>query len=167
MKKNLTVTMLACVAAIAVGCASASHGTKLNPDSVQKIRKGTTTKAEIEAMFGPPNNVAIIGDGRRMMHYMFHETKVNNTGGTAAMIGLSMIPIPGVGLAGTAVAAGTSTAAGSAGGMSSRKTRQQSLQIILNKDNVVEDYEFNDSGSDSKTGALGGTATTPTGPEKK
>jgi outer membrane protein assembly factor BamE (lipoprotein component of BamABCDE complex) len=118
------------VAIFGGGCASTSHGTKIDTQNVSKIEKGVTTRAEVEQMFGSPMNVSLMGDGRRSMtyHYMESDTKVKGT---------SFIPIAGAFMGG-----------------SKGKMRTQQLQVILTKDEVVEDYVMNDGTSnvDHSTG---------------
>lgn len=52
--------------------ASQTYGTKIDPVVVSKIKNGVTTRAEIEALFGPSQHVALTGDGGRMMLYNYY-----------------------------------------------------------------------------------------------
>lgn len=128
------------------GCMTMSYGIKLDRNKVSQIQKGVTNRAEVEALFGPPAYVSLMNDGRRMMSYNFTETSMAPTPET-------LIPFVGA----------------FAGGMRGQ-TKTQTLQIILSKTDIVEDYEFTDNTSKTEThgGLLGGRATsTPVAPEKK
>lgn len=111
------------VAIFGGGCASTSHGTKIDTQNVSRIEKGVTTRAEVEQMFGPPMNVGLMGDGRRSMMYQYMETDTK-------VKGTSFIPFAGPFMGG-----------------SKGTTRTQQLQVILTKDEVVEDYVMNDGTS--------------------
>ena len=124
--------------ALGTGCTTTATGNQnLKSDRVSQIKKGVTTHAEVESWFGPPDTKTLIGNGRRMM--LWH-------GGQASMDGsqglYKYIPIAG-------------------GFIPSRDTmtmRRQTLQVILTKDDVVEDYEFSDktSRTDTTITAFGG-----------
>ncbi len=107
-----------------VGCITA--GDKVDRDKVSQIKKGVTTRAEVEALLGPPTHVAIVGNGTRLMIYEYHETKVK---------GQNFIPYAGAFIGGT-------------------DNRRQNLQIILNENNVVTDYELTDRLSETTGGAF-------------
>jgi len=137
MKK---ITFYTCKAALLLfiitgfvaGCASVSHGTKIDKDKVSQIKKGVTTKAEVELLLGHPAHTSMAGDGRRMMTYNFTEAS-------------STQYIPVVGLF--------------AGGSS---THTQSLQIMITKSGVVEDYEYSDNSQNTEGGILNSkTVATP------
>ena len=133
MKKfssNLTVAILACCLAFVVGCAS--YGNKIEVSKLDQIKKGVTTRAEVEALFGLPMNTSLLGDGRRMMLYNYHESQVK---------GQTFIPYAGAFMGGS-------------------RSRNQSLQIVLSKDNVVQDFEFNDTTGDTAGGAFNTKTTT-------
>jgi hypothetical protein len=104
------------------GCVSTTTlGAKIQKAQISEIKKGVTTRADIERMFGAPLNVSIIGDGRRMMFYS--HTEVSNQPTAAAFV-------PYAGLF-------TSTVTG--------QHRTQMLQIVLNKESIVEDFELTDT----------------------
>lgn len=124
--------LLLFITGFVAGCASTSYGTKIDRDKVSQIKKGVTTKAEVELLLGPPVHTAMVGDGRRMMTYSF--TEASSTQG-----------IPVVGLF-----AGSSS------------TRTQSLQIVITKSGVVEDYEYSDNSQNTEGGFLNSkTVATP------
>ena len=81
----------------------------------------------------------MIGDGRRLMVYSYFDR-------SARPDAASFIPLFGI-----------------IAGKASGQTRNQSLQIMLNKNDVVEDYEFSDQTSDFESGAFG-SKSTPTTP---
>jgi|SRR5581483_8757022 len=121
------------------GCASvdSTTGIQLSRDKIDQIKKGVTTRAEVEALLGPPASVSMMPDGRRMMMYTYTETK-----GSANSV--EMIPVVGL----------------FAGGATQGQMRMQTLQVMLNAANVVEDYEFSDNTNKYATsggGALGMT----------
>lgn len=122
------------------GCASSSHGTKIDNDKVSRIEKGATTRAEVEQMFGPPTHTSLMGDGRRMMTYQYMESKQQ-------VKGQSFIPVAGAFMGGTK---GT--------------MRTQQLQVVLGKDNVVEDYELNDGTNNMESTHGFGRATMSSSP---
>jgi outer membrane protein assembly factor BamE (lipoprotein component of BamABCDE complex) len=95
------------------GCATV--GTKLDASAVNQIKKGVSTRQEVEARLGPPNSVMLSPDGKRNAFYMFTERSFD---------------------AATYIPMVTYFAGGS-------KTRTQNLQIVY-KDDIVLDYEFND-----------------------
>jgi hypothetical protein len=130
VSKFLRLIVLVLPTSLAIGCMTYTQGTRIDESQVSKIEKGVTTRAEIEAMLGPAENVVIMGDGRRMMEYRFMERSAT---ASPAMF------VPYVNLF--------------AGGTTRRDTHQ-ALQIILGKNGVVEDYEVSDSGS--TTSSTGG-----------
>lgn len=112
------------------GCMTSSYGQKIEAAQVNSIQKGVTTRPELEAKFGAPIHTALMPDGRRSLHYTYHESK---------MKGETLIPFyPG-------------------GGADSR---QQTLQVILDANNVVQDYEFSDTTGETKVNAFGAGGTT-------
>lgn len=127
---------------LAGGCASSSHGTKIDNDKVSQIQKGSTTKEEVVQMFGPPMHSSLMGDGRRMMMYHYTESKQQ-------VKGQSFIPVAGAFMGG-----------------SKGTIRQQQLQIVLNKDNVVEDFELNDGTNNVETNTGFGRASTTSSPAR-
>lgn len=124
--------LLLVIAGFITGCASTSHGTKIDRDKVSQIKKGVTTKAEVELLLGSPTYTAMAGDGRRMMTYSFTEASTTQ-----------LIPVVGL-------FAGSSS------------TRTQSLQIMITKSGVVEDYEYSDNSQNTEGGFLNSkTVATP------
>lgn len=137
--------LLSAVVAWFSSCASTSGGTQISSDKVSQIKKGVTTRAEVEGLLGPPAHVGLMSDGRRMMTYSFYETSAHATGAT-------YIPIVGA----------------FAGGAKGQQ-RVQTLQIILTKEGVVQDYEFSDNTNRLESGGPfnPGVRSTPTGPSNK
>lgn len=133
----LQAVLVLSIAGLVAGCASSSYGRKIDGSKVSLIKKGVTTKTEVEQLLGPPDHVGMIGDGRRSMSYSFHET---NAHPNAA----SFIPVVG-GFVGKAEG----------------KMRRQSLQIMITKSGVVEDYEFSDTTQDIEAGMLGHKSSAP------
>ena len=123
----------------------------MNADKVSQIKKGVTTRAEVEALLGPPANVFMMPEGKRMMSYSYSSTKAEGHATAATYI-------PYVGM----------FAGGSKG---EAQTRIQTLQIMLNAKGIVEDYDFADNTNNTAltTGGFMGmsnqssTTTQPTG----
>lgn len=124
------------------GCVSTSHGSKLDRDKVAQIKKGVTTRSEVEGLLGPPTSAHLLGDGRRTLMYTFTEMQSRATAASY----VAAIPVPFMG----------SPAAWFIGGKKGQ-LKNQMLQVILSKDEVVEDYEFTDTVSHIESS--GGIAT--------
>lgn len=130
----------AAAVAILLGACASSHtqsGVKIDRASVEKIKKGETTMAEVEAMFGHPFTTTLMGDGRKMVFYMSFYMFFQSD--AQAQVDPSVfIPIVGGFVANTK---GTGT------------YRRQTLQIIYASNSVVQDYVFNDTTTNSTTNA--------------
>jgi hypothetical protein len=126
-KPYLRTALALCLLGGIVGCSSVNteNGVAMTPDKIAQIKKGVTTRAQIEALFGPPDNVAMMPEGKRVMSYNYTATNVSGHPNAASFI-------PYVGLfAGGAKAEG--------------QTRMQKLQIMLNPQGIVDDFEFSDN----------------------
>jgi outer membrane protein assembly factor BamE (lipoprotein component of BamABCDE complex) len=123
MKLILSVICLV-LALSEVGCMTNSSGQKMEAAEVNSIRKGVTTRAEVERKFGPPIATSMLPDGRRVLNFVFSES---------TMKGTSFIPFHSTGV----------------------DMRRQSLQVIVGADNIVKDYEFNDTSGETNVGPLG------------
>lgn len=117
---QILLAALYVTAALGLGCSSS--GKEMNQSSVSQIQKGVTTRQEVESQLGPPTSTSLMPDGRRMMTYMHHESKMH---------GASFIPVVG-------------------GFFGGADRRSQVLQIYVKKDGIVEDYEFSDTSSEIK-----------------
>lgn len=108
---------------VVAGCVGmgGQYGVKIDQSKVAEIKKGVTTKAEVEALLGAPQMVSMIGDGRRMMSYSYSDSSVHATA-------TSYIPVVGMFTGGA-----------------TGNTRTQTLQIMISKTGVVDDYEFSDN----------------------
>jgi outer membrane protein assembly factor BamE (lipoprotein component of BamABCDE complex) len=137
----LKIVIAAGVAVALGGCApkaSVTSGRQIAAADVQRIVKGSTTRAQVEAMFGAPAGTGMAPDGGRMAFYSF--TASNSQ---SKVRGESMIPIVGMFYA---------------GGDSTTQVRQQQLQVIYDASGVVKDYEFSDTTSQNSVRRdLGGT----------
>ena len=107
-----------------VGCATT--GVKVNKDNLSKIKEGETTKEQVIQLLGNPNMVNLTSDGKTILMYHFFEYKTKAR---------SFVPVVGL-LAG--------------GG----DMNQEILQVLLDENDVVEKYIYNDSNSEIKTGVL-------------
>jgi outer membrane protein assembly factor BamE (lipoprotein component of BamABCDE complex) len=47
------------------------YGTKIDPANVSQIENGVSTRSQVEALFGPPQNVSVMDSGGRMMTYIY------------------------------------------------------------------------------------------------
>ena len=121
------------------GCGP-TMGSKLDSAAVNKIQKGVTTRAQVEAAVGMPTNTSILPDGRRMAMYFYSESKSD---------AMTFVPYAGI-----------------FAGSSNR--RDQNLQVIY-KENIVDDYEFSDTSKHVEGGLVnphGTTVKTPDGSDK-
>jgi outer membrane protein assembly factor BamE (lipoprotein component of BamABCDE complex) len=118
---HIRVVLLLIIISFVAGCMSHQYGTKLDSSKVSQIKKGVTTRVEVEALLGTPTQVFMIGEGRRTMSYSYTETSVH---ANAA----SYIPVAGMFLGGA-----------------TGESQTQTLQIMISKSGVVEDYEFSDN----------------------
>jgi hypothetical protein len=129
-----------CFVAFAVGgCVSGTTGNQgLTQDNVSEIQKGVTTRQDVVALLGEPDSTHLMADGRRMMFYEGGQMNTDDVGQSV----WQAVPIVGV----LVPSSNTNT------------TRRESLQIILNGKDVVEDYQFSDNTSEVKTttSAFGG-----------
>lgn len=123
---------LALVSLISMACATA--GRKIDQDAVAKIKKGVTTKAEVQQLIGSPDQVTRDGDGNEKWSYTYTRAEIKGT---------TFIPIYG------SFAGGT-------------KTQNQSTVVSFGSDGVVSQIETSFGGMDVDSGlAAGGKANTP------
>jgi outer membrane protein assembly factor BamE (lipoprotein component of BamABCDE complex) len=108
------------------GCASSTVGNQnLTADKVNQIQKGVTTRAQVEQLIGSPQNVSILGDGRRVMMYSGSQTKADMSSGLVHDMTIGLVP------------------------ENSKTTmRRETLEVYLDGNDVVEDYEFSDNTTD-------------------
>lgn len=127
--KHVSPTLRAClmagIALLLAGCITRNpemtSGSPIEPAKVSRIVKGTTTRAEIETLFGKPDMTSMLPDGRRVITYNYSSTRMTVNSGAALR------------------------AAFTGGSLGKGSTHTQSLQIYVTKDGVVEDFEFNDN----------------------
>jgi hypothetical protein len=107
------------------GCATTSYGNQnLTPDKISQIKKGVTTKTEVVDLLGQPDTVGMMPDGRRMMMYSGMQGKYDD----------SQEMYQAVPIVGALVPEHTT-----------QTMRRQSLQIMLDANDVVQDYEYSDN----------------------
>lgn len=133
MKKLLILAASITALVLISGCSTATSGNKIENDKVSQIKKGVTTRTEVEALFGKPDSVSIMGDGRRMLFYNYTETSATAN---------AIIPYAGIFMG------------------DKRNMRRQTFQVILNKADIVEDYEYSDQASKTDINYIGGKVTT-------
>jgi len=124
MKTKFLASILALVFLAIGGCASV--GTKIDMAQVQQIKKGSTTRADMERMFGKPMNVSLMPDGRTMAMW-FYSKASNNVQNFIPVVNLVQTKID---------------------------TQTQTLQVFFSPDGVVESFATNDSNSAIKAGLV-------------
>lgn len=122
------IVLISVLLTVGTGCSTtATEGNQsLTQENIAKITKGVTTRAQIEQMLGAPDQVTLLPDGRRMMTHQGSETKVDWSSRfvQGAVPFMAFVP------------------------MSDTTTmKRQTLQIMLDRRDVVEDYEFEDGGT--------------------
>jgi outer membrane protein assembly factor BamE (lipoprotein component of BamABCDE complex) len=119
----LVLALVVSAALLQTGCAS-SVGRQIDLSQVTRIEKGKTTKAELLQMFGSPMSVALMGDGKEALIWHYTTSKVK---------GSTFIPVVGM----------------MSGGADTQMTM---LQVILNKEKVVDDFTHNVGNIESRMG---------------
>lgn len=118
--------LAASMAFLLTGCVTRNpemtSGTLIEPAKVSQIIKGTTTRAQIEAMFGKPSMTSMLPDGRRMISYNYSSTRMNVNSGALLRAAFT-----------------------ASGPLAKGTTHTQNLQIYVSKEGAVEDFEFNDN----------------------
>ncbi len=151
---RIVITLTGTIALLTLaGCVSSTVGSKIDRSNVEQIKKGVTTRAEVEALLGSPDNVSMMGDGRRLLLYHFAASQEKSGHGLMRLGSF----IPGIGGVAT-----TGVGAANAGNTSQR----QLLQIFVSKEGIVQDYEYSDKTTDVSATPFGTKATT-TETEKK
>ena len=133
------------------GCVTHEQGTRIDPDTLARIVKGTTTREEAERLLGQPSHVSMLPDGKRLLHYSYISTSGGVTkGGVATAIATTALSVvnPIAGMMGDAAQVGTQS-----------KTRAQTLQVLVSAAGVVEDYELTDGTTTATSGVTGATVT--------
>lgn len=100
----------------AAGCTVGQYGMPVDPAAVGQIRRGHTTRADVEAALGPPAWVEVKPEGKRLVRYVYHEQRDD---------AWCFVPVAGAFLAGWDV-------------------RHQQLDLVVDARGVVEDVEFRD-----------------------
>lgn len=114
-----------------VGCSIYSGGNQnLTDATVAHIKKGVTTESQVIALLGQPDSISLMGDGRRVMIYM--RTKDDNNNGQ--FIASELIPF-------AALIPSHTT----------QTTHTWMLQIIVGKNQIVQDYQYSDNASQTNT----------------
>ena len=108
----------------AAGCATV--GTKIDLEKVKQIEKGVTSKQEVIDLLGKPSMVRLTSDGKTIMMYRYVKATNKAT---------NFIPVVNV----------------LAGGM---EMSQQIVQVLLDENDIVEKYIFNDSENEINSGLL-------------
>ena len=99
--------------------ACASSGKKISEADVSSLKKGKTTYEDALAKFGKPNSLTSDSDGRRTASYIYVHSQADAQ---------SFIPVAGAFLGGV-------------------HTENQSLTLVFNKNNVLEQYFRSEGGS--------------------
>ncbi len=104
------------------GCATV--GKPIEQSKIQQIKEGITTKQEVIQLLGKPFMVNLTSDGKSILMYQYVKVKNKAT---------NFVPVVNI----------------FAGGMD---MNQQILQILLDKNDIVEKYILNDSNSEINSG---------------
>ena len=163
IESSVKVVCLGLFLAIVAGCASS--GRKIEADKISQIQKGVSTRADVERLLGPPTHVGLAGDGKRILVYNHFSSDGSKHAATRAVGTVLGGIIPGGGLGGLYATQAAGAAVGASG---QTKNRQQTVQIIIGADNVVQDLEFSDNTTTITTGVGTAKSTTEkTAPEGK
>jgi outer membrane protein assembly factor BamE (lipoprotein component of BamABCDE complex) len=117
-----SIVIAALVAALFAGCASV--GTEMNLAQVSQIKKGVTTRAQVEQLFGKPMSVSLMPDGKVMALWFYTKASSNAE---------NFIPV--VNLVQTKI-----------------DTQTQTLQVYFDASGVVENFTTNEASSAVKAG---------------
>ena len=120
----MVLLVLACSLAALTGCVSS--GTKIEMANIAQLKKGVSTRAEMDRLFGKPTSVTLLPDGRTMATW-FYVKASNNV--------QNFIPI--VNVVQTKIDSET-----------------QMLQASFSTDGVLENFTTNDSASSIKAGLV-------------
>jgi hypothetical protein len=132
-------------ALLLAACATPTGPPPMTSAQVDSIQKGATTRAQIDAMFGPPISISIVDNGDRVASYRTRQ-----------------VDYPAVNPAGFIPLAGPIIVATSSD--NNTTVRRQTLQVRYTPSGVVQDYEFLDTTAvyDSDGNLLRRDATLPT-----
>ena len=126
---------IAFLVTIALSLGCYSSGNKVDQAKVDKIQKGVTTRAEVEQQLGQPSHVSMMPDGSRTLYYQYFESQQKGT---------NIIPF--------------NFHHGST-------DRRKSLQELVDKKNIVKDYEFSDKTGETNANPFNASRSeTPTAP---
>lgn len=136
MKKFQNFSLVGVVFALALiaipGCTSMQTGAQtLSAQKVDQIVKGKTTQAQIEQMFGPPDNMQLFPNGDRELMYYGLDINSDMTGHTVMQ---TLVPFGGL------IPVNSTTT-----------SRKRQLLVYLNSRSVVKNYAFSDATSVDKT----------------
>lgn len=106
------------------GCATV--GKPIEQDKLASIKEGQTTKQEVINLLGKPYMITMSSDGKEMLMYQYVKSQIRAS---------TMVPIVGLFVGGA-------------------DTKQQILQVLIDKDGKVEKYIFNDSDTPINSGLL-------------
>ena len=120
--KPILIVLAACI--LLAGCSSV--GNKIDMTQVTNIKKGVTTRAEMERMFGAPMTVSLMPDGRTMAMW-FYSKASNNAQNFIPVVNLVQTKID---------------------------TQSQSLQVFFDANGVVESFATNSANSAIKAGLV-------------
>lgn len=122
-RRRIVIKFLAVlICLVLIGCATT--GTRIEQDKVKQIKEGITTQEEVIELMGKPFMQNLTSDGKIIMMYQY--TKVKNRA-------TNFIPVVNI----------------LAGGMD---MKQQTFQILIDENGVVEKYIFTDTNSPINSG---------------
>lgn len=127
-------SLFAVLASTLILTACATSGRKIDPNAVEKIHKGTSTRADVRAAMGAPDQITKIDGTAERWMYFYARAQVK---------GETFIPFVG----------------GFVGGVN---TQTQSVVVSFGSDGVVSSVESSMGGSDVSNGlSAGGAARVP------
>ncbi len=125
----LRVVFLFAAGTFLTGCISASNGPALDSGNIAKLHKGMS-RVEVETLLGPPSHVVMAGNnGERTLIYNHTDMSVKST---------TFVPIVGLFAGGT-------------------DTRLQNVQIMLDANGIVRDFESSDKTQDANSSVFTGS----------
>jgi len=130
---NILAGLLVCIVGLS-GCASGYQiGHQIEPARVRAINRGITTRDQLVASFGPNDTVELLPDGPRRLQFFYFERRWPTSPG---------LPLPILAF--------------------HIEERRQDLQVMLDRENVVLDFDFTDVVTETTPNWLGETQTTRT-----
>lgn len=123
MEHKMYKSVVAVLLAIGLS-ACATHGQKIDNDSVSQIKKGQTSEQQVVEMFGEPASTGFSSDGSKNLTFSYASAQANPA---------SFIPFIGFLFSGV-------------------DSESQYLYVTVDKNGKVKDYTYGENKSEMKTG---------------